>query len=678
MEFDLRYYAHLLQSCSTHNSINQGRQLHLLFLKKGILNWAITVGNRLLQMYAKCGAMDDAAKLFDEMSQRNCFSWNTMIEGYLKSGNRDKSLDLFYSMPQKDDFSWNVLISGCAKAGDLDSARMLFDQMPRKNGIGWNSMIHGYACRGYPREALRMFKDLNSDPDEVGRRDGFILATVMGACTDLMAIEYGKQIHTRIIIDEVEVDSVLGSSLVNLYSKCGDLDNATHVCNLMKEVDDFSLSALITGYANLGRINDARRIFVNITNPCIVVWNTLISGCVTNHEGIEALVLFNMLRNNGPKPDCSTFASILNACSSTGILEHGKQFHAHACKVGVLKDTVVACSLIDMYSKCRSPDDACKFFTELELHDTILLNSMINVYNNCGRVQEAKQIFDNMRHKTLISWNSILAGLGQNGCALLALGLFCEMNRLGIRMDKFTLASVISSCASIISLEFGEQVFARATIVGLESDLIVCTSLIDFYCKCGFVNLGRTLFDGLVKSDEVCWNSMLAGYSANGHAMEALNLFVDMINAGVQPNHITFTVVLSACSHCGLIEEARKWFHVMQSDYHIQPGYEHYSCMVDLLARAGCLDKAVTLIAQMPFKADASLWSSVMRGCVAHGNKNLGKEVADLIIDLDPENSSAYVQLSGMFATLGDWEGSIQVRDMMKSKGIEKDPGISW
>lgn len=180
----------------------------------------------------------------------------------------------------------------------------------------------------------------------------------------------------------------------------------------MKEVDDFSFFVLIIGYVNLGRINDVRRIFVNIINLCIVVWNILIFGCVINYEGIEVLVLFNMLRNNGFKLDCFIFVSILNVCFSIGIFEYGKQFYVYVCKVGVLKDIVVVCFFIDMYFKCRSLDDVCKFFIEFEFYDIILLNFMINVYNNCGRVQEVKQIFDNMRYKILILWNLILAGLG--------------------------------------------------------------------------------------------------------------------------------------------------------------------------------------------------------------------------------------------------------------------------
>lgn len=596
----------------------------------------------------------------------------------MKSGNKERSLQLFDSMPHKNEFSWNVMVSGFAKAGELEIARNLFNDMPNRNAVAWNSMIHCYARNGCAREAVKLFKDLSLNPFDVLYRDTFILATVIGACSDLAALDCGKQIHARIVIDEVECDSVLSSSLIHMYGKCSDPDSANHVLNKLKEPDDFSLSALISGYANCGRMNDARRIFDSKSDPCVVLWNSIISGYVYNNEEIEALIFFNQMRRNGVQEDSSTLSSVLSASSSLGTLGHGKQMHTYACKVGLIDDVIVASALVDGYSKCGSPYDACKLFNELKYYDTILLNSMITVYSNCGKIEDAKCIFKMMPNKSLISWNSMIVALSQNGCAIEALDRLCEMNRLELRMDKFSLASAISACASISSLELGEQLFARATVIGLESDQIIRTSLVDLYCKCGFVDDGRKLFAGMMKSDEISWNTMLMGYATNGHGIEALNLFTEMRQAGVRPTDITFTAILSACDHCGLVEEGQKWFYTMKSYYHIDPGIEHYSCVVDLFARAGCLEEAMNLIEHMPFEADASMWSSVLRGCVAHGDKTLGKKVAERIIKLDPENSGAYVQLSSVFANSGDWERSAQIRSLMRDNQIQKNPGYSW
>ena len=107
------------------------------------------------------------------------------------------------------------------------------------------------------------------------------------------------------------------------------------------------------------------------------------------------------------------------------------------------------------------------------------------------------------------------------------------------------------------------------------------------------------MFDQTKKFDVITWNSMLMGYATNGYGIETMDLFNQMRFSGVSPSDITFIGVLSACDHCGLVEEAQKWFHAMKHEYHIDPDIKHYSCMVDLFARAGCLDEALSLIEQM-------------------------------------------------------------------------------
>ncbi|XP_029129656.1 putative pentatricopeptide repeat-containing protein At1g77010, mitochondrial [Cajanus cajan] len=670
----------LARTIQSWSSIREGRQLHVAFLKTGILHSSVSVANRLLQLYSRCDHLRDASHLFDEMPQTNPFSWNTLIQAHLNSGHTHMSLHLFNAMPHKTHFSWNMVVSAFAKSGHLQLAHSLFNAMPSKNNLVWNSIIHGYSRHGNPLQALLLFKSMNSDPSQIMYRDAFVLATVLGACADLLALNCGKQVHARVFIDgfALELDRVLCSSLINLYGKCGDLDSAARVVSLVREVDEFSLSALISGYANAGRMREARRVFDSMVGPCAVMWNSVISGYVSNGEEMEAVRLFGTMLRNGVRGDVSTVANVLSACSGLQVVELVKQMHAYACKAGVTCDIVVASALLDAYYKCQSPCEACKFFSELEDYDTILLNTMITVYSNCGRIADAKWIFNRMPSKTLISWNSILVGLTQNACPSEALDIFCQMNRLDIKMDRYSFASVISACASKSALELGEQLFGKAIAIGLESDQIISTSLVDFYCKCGFVETGRKVFDGLVKTDEVSWNTMLIGYATNGYGIEALTLFSEMRYSGVRPSAITFTAVLSACDHSGLVEEGRSLFHTMKHTYNMNPGIEHYSCMVDLFARAGCFEEALDLIEELPFQADANMWLSVLRGCIAHGNKTIGKMAAEQIIQLDPENAGAYIQLSNILASSGDWEGSALVRELMRGNQVQKIPGCSW
>lgn len=675
---DAHSLASLLQSCDTHSSLNQGRQIHLVFLKKGLLGSSVIMGNRLMLMYVKCGNMSDVHALFQEMPLRNSFSWNTMIEGYMKSGNHRKSLEFFRKMPEKNDFSWKTVISGFAKAGLLDYARQLFDDMPIKTVVTCTLMIDGYAKSGHHREALKLFKHLSLTTLGVSHVDKFVFTTIFRVCTDLVAFGCGKQIHARIVVGEMEFDPALASSMINFYGKCGDLESASHVFNMRKEPDDYSLSTLIISYANFGRMDDATRVFNMSNNPSAVLWSSMISGYVCNNDAVGALSMYSNMRGSGALGDSSTLVSVLSACSLLGIAILAKQIHANACKAGMIDDIVVASALLDSYSKCGSFDDACKLFRELKTFDTIMLNCMITTYLNCGKIEEAKHIFRSMPVRSLISWNSMLVGLCQNGFSIEALDLFQEMNKTGLKLDKFNLASAITACAGLSSLEFGEQIFSRAVVVGLEKDEIVSNSFLDFYCKCGLVRNGRKVFDNMMKVDQVPWNSMLMGYATNGHGPEALELFRAMQQAGVTPCGITFTAVLSACGHCGLVEEGRRWFSLMERHYKINPSIEHYACLIDLFSRAGCLEEAMALIDEMPFKADAGMLSSILRGCMADGNKTLGKKVTEAIMKLDRENSGAYVQLSNILASYGEWQGSADVRKAMRREGVQKNPGYSW
>ncbi|CAA0338872.1 unnamed protein product [Arabidopsis thaliana] len=672
MEVDCRrYYVRLLQSCSSRNRETLWRQTNGLLLKKGFLSSIVIVANHLLQMYSRSGKMGIARNLFDEMPDRNYFSWNTMIEGYMNSGEKGTSLRFFDMMPERDGYSWNVVVSGFAKAGELSVARRLFNAMPEKDVVTLNSLLHRYILNGYAEEALRLFKELNFSADAI------TLTTVLKACAELEALKCGKQIHAQILIGGVECDSKMNSSLVNVYAKCGDLRMASYMLEQIREPDDHSLSALISGYANCGRVNESRGLFDRKSNRCVILWNSMISGYIANNMKMEALVLFNEMRNE-TREDSRTLAAVINACIGLGFLETGKQMHCHACKFGLIDDIVVASTLLDMYSKCGSPMEACKLFSEVESYDTILLNSMIKVYFSCGRIDDAKRVFERIENKSLISWNSMTNGFSQNGCTVETLEYFHQMHKLDLPTDEVSLSSVISACASISSLELGEQVFARATIVGLDSDQVVSSSLIDLYCKCGFVEHGRRVFDTMVKSDEVPWNSMISGYATNGQGFEAIDLFKKMSVAGIRPTQITFMVVLTACNYCGLVEEGRKLFESMKVDHGFVPDKEHFSCMVDLLARAGYVEEAINLVEEMPFDVDGSMWSSILRGCVANGYKAMGKKAAEKIIELEPENSVAYVQLSAIFATSGDWESSALVRKLMRENNVTKNPGSSW
>ncbi|KAG8062635.1 hypothetical protein GUJ93_ZPchr0003g16830 [Zizania palustris] len=609
----------LLRSCSAA----VGQQMHQLLLKSGHVPYSLPSSNTLLLMYARSPLhRRDAHRLFDEMSVKNCFTYNSLITAYFNSGEHHAALQLFRAMPERNVFSWNTVITGMVSTGDLDMARSLLVEMPVKGAVACNAVLHRYVRCGRVDEAFALLRTIGlqcngADPSSPCN-DPFVLATVVGACADRMRYDFGRQIHARMVVSKIELDTV----------------------------DEFSLSSLIHGYASCGQLHEAVHLFDKEENPSIVLWNSLISGCAFACCGDNAFALFQM--------------------------------HGCGLKSGAFNDIIAASALIDFYSKCGLWEDACRTFSELRIHDTVVLNSMITVYSNCGQIEEARRVFDMIGSKSVISWNSMVVGLSQNGHATEALGLFCKMHRIGLRLDKFAIASALSASSSICSISSGEQIFSVATVLGLQSDHAVAASLIDLYCKCGNLANGCRIFYEVDKPDEVLWNSMLIGYASNGYGHEALELLELMKSKGIKPSERTFIGVLSACCHSGFVKEGLTWFHRMQKDFNVSPSAEHYACVTNLLVRAGRLDEAVEFIENMPFKADAVSWTTVVGGCKAQGNEALMQKLAKKLTDMESTHPSLYVQLSSGLAAQGDWVKSAEMRSMMRERRITKNPGYSW
>ncbi|KAF0922165.1 hypothetical protein E2562_027767 [Oryza meyeriana var. granulata] len=677
---DVRSCMQLLRSCSAM----AGQQLHQLLFKSGHVPSSLPPSNSLLLMYARCSPLyhHDAHRLFDEMPVKNCFSYNSVITAHLNSGDHHVALNIFRSMPERKTFSWNTIITGMVSTGNLDMARSLLVEMPIKDAVACNAVLHRYVRCGRVDEAFALLRKVglhcNGAEATSPWNDPFVLATVVGASADRMKYNFGRQAHARIVVSKIELDLVLSCALVDMYCKCGDLDSARCIFNGLTQVDEFSLSSLIYGYASCGQLHEAIQLFDKEENPGIVLWNSLISGCAFACCGNDAFALFVRMMRSDVSPNSSTYASILNVCGFSAVLYPGQQMHGCGLKSGTVNDMIAASALIDFYSKCGLWEDACRAFRELRFHDTIVLNSMITVYSNCGRIEEARRVFDMITSKSVISWNSMVVGLSQNGHATDALMLFCEMHRFGLRLDKVAIASALSASSSICSISFGEQIFSLATVLGVQSNHVVASSLIDLYCKCGNLANGCRIFDEINMPDEVLWNSMLIGYASNGYGHEALELLELMKTKGIRASERTFIGVLSACCHSGLVKEGLTWFHQMQADFSVSPSAEHYACVTDLLVRAGRLEEAVEFIENMPFKADAVSWTTVIGGCKAQGNDAMMQKVVKKLTEMESSHPSLYVQLSSGLAAQGDWVKSAEMRSMMCERRITKNPGYSW
>eukprot|EP01018_Ginkgo_biloba_P019587 Gb_24126 [translate_table: standard] len=446
--------------------------------------------------------------------------------------------------------------------------------------------------------------------------NNFTFPFVLTACAGLLALKEGKEIHDDIIRARFESDVYIGNALLNMYCKCGKIEYARHVFDKMPKRD-------------------------------VVSWNAMIVGYAQNGHASEALSLFHQMRLEGVKPDSVTMVSVLPACASLAALQQGKGIHGYVNKIGFDSDVVVGTSLIDMYAKCKS-------------------------------IESSRHLFEKMSTRSLVSWNAMISGYVQNGHANEALTLFNQMRLTNITPDKFTVATILTACAYLGGLQQGKWVHNYAIRNEFHLDVFVETALIDMYAKCGSLEIAYQVFNKMSKRDLVAWNAIIAGYGMHGYGDDALALFLQMQRTGIKPNHITFTHVLTACSYAGMVDKGWKYFYCMSRDYCITPSLEHYACVVDLLGRAGYLDEAFNFIQKMPLEPDTVVWGALLAACRIHSNTELGKHVAERLLELEPENAGWYILLSNIYAAAGRWDDVTKVRTMMKAEGLKKPPGCSF
>ncbi|KAK1289874.1 Pentatricopeptide repeat-containing protein [Acorus calamus] len=304
------------------------------------------------------------------------------------------------------------------------------------------------------------------------------------------------------------------------------------------------------------------------------------------------------------------------------------------------------------------------------------------MYGKCGDLESAKRVFEGMTMRDSVTWNALITGYAQNGVWDKAINTFQQMRSEGtIEPDNITMVGVLSACASIGALELGSWIDKHASQKGVRHDIYVGTALIDMYSKCGDLDRALQIFNDMPLRNTVSWNVMISALASHGRPQEALSLFGRMReekDKRVSPDDITFIGVLSACVHVGWVEEGRGWFESMRAEFGLVPKIEHYTCMVDLLARAGRLDEACKFIESMPEKPDGVTLGTVLCACRKFNNVKVGERIANMLLEVEPSNSGNYVISSKLYANSKRWEDSAKMKGLMRERGVVKTPGCSW
>lgn len=396
-------------------------------------------------------------------------------------------------------------------------------------------------------------------------------------------------------------------------------------------------------------MEDARKVFDENSQSrrLTVCYNALISGYVLNSKGSDAVLLFHQMNEEGVPVNSVTLLGLIPVCISPINLELGSSLHGSTLKYGLDSDVSV-------------------------------VNCFITMYMKCDMVNHAQDLFDEMPDKGLISWNAMISGYAQNGLATNVLKLYHDMELRGVHPDPVTLVGVLSSCANLGAQSVGREVECKIQASGFGRNPFLNNALINMYARCGNLAKAQALFDETPEKTLVSWTAIIGGYGIHGRGEIAVQLFEEMIGSGIVPDGTAFVSVLSACSHAGLTDRGLEYFKTMGRNYQLEPGPEHYSCMVDLLGRAGRLNEARNLIESMPMEPDGAVWGALLGACKIHQNVELAELAFERVVELEPANIGYYVLLSNIYSDTKNSKGVLRIRIMMKERRLKKDPGCSY
>ncbi|MED6120937.1 hypothetical protein PIB30_025566 [Stylosanthes scabra] len=470
------------------------------------------------------------------------------------------------------------------------------------------------------------------------------------------------------------------AQLIQTYSRDRDLHHGKklHAHLITNGIARFSLVAsnLVSFYASCGQLSHARKLFDKIPKTNVRRWISFIGTCARCGFHHHAIAVFSeMLATQTPNPNAVfVIPSVLKACGHVGDHNTGEKIHGLILKCCFEVDPFVTSSLIVMYSKCLRVEDARKVFDGMDVKDLVALNAVVAGYAQVGLADDAWSLVEKMRligvNPNVVTWNSLLSGFSQKCDLAMVSEIFRSMVEEGVDPDVVSWTSVISGFVQNFRNEEAFDTFKQMLRHGFCPTSATISTLLP---------ASRTLFSIMPEKNTVTWNSMIFGYANHGYCDEAIELFNQMEMEGkAKLDHLTFTAVLTACSHAGDIELGQRLFKTMQEKYGIEPRLEHYACMVDLLGRAGKVDEAYCMIKAMPIEPDLFVWGALLAACRNHGHVELAEVAAKHLLEVEPESVGNRLLLSGVYADVGKWAKVERIKKRMKKGKERKFQGLSW
>ncbi|XP_050223040.1 pentatricopeptide repeat-containing protein At3g47530 [Mercurialis annua] len=444
------------------------------------------------------------------------------------------------------------------------------------------------------------------------------------------------------------------SSLISLIKSCTQKSQLHQIhAQLIRTslIQEPAISFPFLSRAALSPVQDitySSQIFSQTQNPSVYQYNTMIRAYSMSNSPVEGFKLYQEMRQKGLRVDPVSLSFVIKCFVSMASLMGGIQVHARILRDGFQSDSLLLTNLMELYSISEKRNEACKVFDEMLQRDIVAWNVLISCFIRNHRTKDVLGMFDGM-----VS--------GEFGC----------------KPDDVTCLLLLQACANLGALEFGEKVHVHIEECRYGDRMNLCNSLIAMYSRCGCLDKAYGVFKSMPNKNVVTWSAVISGFAMNGYGREAVEAFKEMQRLGVSPDDQTFTGVLSACSHCGMVDEGMLFFDRMTREFGIAPNIHHCGCMVDLLGRAGKLDQAYEFIMSMKVKPDSAVWRTLLGACRIHRHVTLGERVVEHLIELKAQEAGDYVLLLNIYSSVGNWEKVTELRKFMQEKGIQTTPGCS-
>ncbi|XP_024521618.1 pentatricopeptide repeat-containing protein At4g02750 [Selaginella moellendorffii] len=600
--------AALAAAVSACKNLQQGIAIHEEIATRGV-EWEAILATALINMFVKLRCLQRGKDLFDRVRPSSPVAWTILIVANAQEGHLDIAQHLFRYMPERNLISWTSMITILARASQIHESWSYFQKMPSRSVVSWNAIIAAFTLTGHPCQALKCFGEMD--------------------------------------LDGVEMDSITFR---------GQIEEAQRVFDQMPTtaIDTVSWNALLAAYTRGGRTIEAARIFdaMAMIQCNTITWNTMISGFLDNDEPHAAIQALRRMDLEGFQADRVSLIAGVYAAAGIGSAAAGEELLA-AGMLDLDRDSSAAAGAIHLYGRCCRLDRAREIFASIARRDALCWDAMVRSlaharelglalaalermpYNDlyawnavvaahaqAGLVRQAEELFAAMQYRNAVSWNTMIAGYAQNGHHCRALHLFRSMDLEGVPPTKISFISSIDSCGEVAVAAVGAAAgpLLHAEIAGksFEWDVGVATAVISMYGKLGLLDRSLAVFHGMPRRTVVPYNATAAALAENGRSRDALHFLHTMLLDAVTPSDVSFLIAIAACSHAGLYEDGLERSAGMSQDHGLDPSFDHYLCVVDLLGRAGQLGDAEELLCVMPYEPDVVAWTALLAASVNH------------------------------------------------------------